>query len=211
MTVLKMIAHSKMAIGIAMRYGWLPGACYKNQRDVKNADQIGFIDIDWKNYDFNRHFEAVKRFRPLMTVAKDIENFDELDFILGQARAMADYCKYIIVVPKDARLIGKMDLIPRQYILGFSVPTRYGGTEIPTQEFNRPVHLLGGRPDVQRRLAEYMPVVSIDCNRFTLDARYGDYFDGERFRPHPVGGYENCLRDSVININKLWESYQARW
>ena len=54
----------------------------------------------------------------------------------------------------------------------------------------RPVHLLGGRPDVQRRLAELMPVFSIDTNRFTLDAAFGDYFDGEMFRPHPIGGYE---------------------
>jgi catechol 2,3-dioxygenase-like lactoylglutathione lyase family enzyme len=73
----------------------------------------------------------------------------------------------------------------------------------------RPVHLLGGRPDVQRRLAELMPVVSMDCNRFTLDAAYGDYFDGETFRPHPVGGYDRCLRDSIKNINKLWRGYTS--
>jgi hypothetical protein len=48
--------------------------------------------------------------------------------------------------------------------------------------FKRPVHLLGGRPDVQRLLAEIMPVVSLDCNRFTLDTAFGDYFDGDKFR-----------------------------
>jgi hypothetical protein len=54
-----------------------------------------------------------------------------------------------------------------------------------------------------------MPVVSMDCNRFTLDAQFGDYFDGRRFRPHPVGGYERCLEDSVLNINKLWVDYRS--
>jgi hypothetical protein len=53
-----------------------------------------------------------------------------------------------------------------------------------------------------------MPVVSFDCNRFTLDAVFGDYFDGERFRPHPVGGYKQCLRDSIQNIELLWEGYR---
>ena len=53
-----------------------------------------------------------------------------------------------------------------------------------------------------------MPVVSFDCNRFTLDAAFGDYFDGETFRPHPVGGYDRCIIDSVKSINKLWASYE---
>jgi hypothetical protein len=58
-------------------------------------------------------------------------------------------------------------------------------------------------------LAQRLPVLSLDCNRFTLDARYGDYFVGDRFRPHPHGGYERCLEDSVININKLWKDYKT--
>jgi hypothetical protein len=52
-----------------------------------------------------------------------------------------------------------------------------------------------------------MPVVSIDCNRFTLDACFGDYFDGEIFRPHPRGGYIRCLTDSISNITDLWNDY----
>jgi hypothetical protein len=76
--------------------------------------------------------------------------------------------------------------------------------------FKGRVHLLGGRPDVQRRLADAMNVVSVDCNRFTLDAAFGDYFDGEKFRPHPKGGYHRCLRDSILNINRLWETYNSK-
>ena len=52
-----------------------------------------------------------------------------------------------------------------------------------------------------------MPVFSFDCNRFTLDASFGDYFDGEIFRPHPTGGYERCIEESIININALWDDY----
>jgi hypothetical protein len=52
-----------------------------------------------------------------------------------------------------------------------------------------------------------MPVFSIDVNRFTLDAAFGDYFDGNFFRPHPMGGYKNCLTDSIKNITDLWLGY----
>ena len=101
-----------------------------------------------------------------------------------------------------------MDLIPAQYVLGYSVPSKYGKTEIPPENFGqREVHLLGGRPDVQRELAKKMNVISLDCNRFTLDAGYGDYFVGDKFIPHKQGGYENCLTDSIININKIWDDH----
>ena len=53
-------------------------------------------------------------------------------------------------------------------------------------------------------------MVSMDCNRFTLDAAFGDYFDGETFRPHPRGGYRRCLRESLRNINALWDDYQLK-
>jgi hypothetical protein len=52
-----------------------------------------------------------------------------------------------------------------------------------------------------------MRVVSFDCNRFTVDAAYGKFFDGGRFRRHPVGGYTRCLADSISNIDRLWHDY----
>ena len=116
-----------------------------------------------------------------------------------------------MIVPKDVSLARRLaKAIPRQYVLGYSVPTRYGATSLPLEAFDgRPVHLLGGRPDTQRRLADSLNVVSIDCNRFTLDARYGDFFDGETFRPHPKGGYRRCLADSIEHINMLWKAYRV--
>jgi len=145
-----------------------------------------------------------------MTVARDVENVEDLDKIIDQAQELALYCNKVVIVPKTSMLTETMnDVIPNKFLLGYSVPTRYGGTPIPPSAFKRHVHLLGGRPDVQRRLAEIMPVVSMDCNRFTFDAVYGDYFDGEIFRPHPLGGYERCIEDSIRNIDALWASYST--
>lgn len=207
--LLKFVAHSATVLQIATRYGWLPGARYTNLRDVKRFHELGFLDIDWKNYDFRRHIEAAEQTRPIMTVARDVEDHRDMKRTVDQAYRLLEYAQYVVLVPKDPLLEGKLNTaFPREFILGFSVPTRYGGTKLSPYAFKRPVHLLGGRPEIQRGLARVMPVVSIDLNRFTLDAAFGDYFDGEIFRPHPRGGYRNCLRDSVKNINSLWSDYR---
>ncbi|MCP1290565.1 hypothetical protein NK214_10230 [Chromobacterium sp. S0633] len=209
---IKFVAHSKRVIDLASQYGWRPGARYTNTRDVRHTNfaGVGFLDIQWKRYDFNRHLDAVVKLRPFMTVARDIESVLQLDDILREAMELKRHAVHVVLVPKDPKLHGRFEeLLPKPFILGFSVPTRYGGTPLAPVNFNRPVHLLGGRPDVQLHYAQTMPVASVDCNRFTLDAAFGDYFDGEIFRPHPDGGYERCLRDSIRNITSGWSGYEA--
>lgn len=207
---IKFVSHSFRAASIAARFGWLPGARYTNLRDARRFDRLGFLDIDWKNYNFARHLEAARSTRPLLTVARDLERIEDVDRIVDQGNELLGYCDNVIMVPKDHRFEQKIEeLIPKQFVLGFSVPTKYGGTRLAPREFRREVHLLGGRPDVQRALARELCVASLDCNRFTLDAAYGDYFDGQIFRPHPTGGYVKCLEDSVANINRLWEGYNG--
>lgn len=209
-SILKFVNHSATVLKIATKEGWLPGARYTNLRDVKRFGALGFLDIDWKNYDFNRHIEAASYTRPTMTVARDIEDKKQLKKTIDQAYRLLEFSQFVVVVPKDLSLARRLNTsIPSEFLLGFSVPTKYGGTLIPPAAFKRPTHLLGGRPDTQRKLAEQIPVFSIDTNRFTLDAAFGDYFDGETFRPHPSGGYKKCLRDSVKNINVLWSDYSA--
>jgi hypothetical protein len=209
--VIMQVAHSKKVLSISSKYNWLPGARYTNLRDIKSFNEIGFIDIDWKNYDFEKHLDAVSKVNPMFTVARDVEDINDLDTILKEAERLSEFSQYTLVVPKDIRMTNQFDkYIPEKYLLAYSVPTKYGGTKIPVTSFKRPVHLLGGRPDVQRKLADLMPVVSFDCNRFTFDARFGDYFNGDKFIKHPVGGYERCIIDSIENINRIWENYTVK-
>jgi|ERR1043166_607723 hypothetical protein len=211
MSVLKFVAHSYRVLKAAHRLGWLPAARYTNLRDVRRFDRLGFLDIDWKDYRFGQHLCAAKQTKPLITVARDVEDERQLPSILDEAHELAVHANQVVIVPKDPRLEHELeDRIPKEFLLGYSVPTRYGNTRISPKAFNRPVHLLGGRPDVQRRLANSLAVTSIDCNRFTLDAAYGDYFDGTKFRRHPIGGYDRCISDSIKNINKLWTSYDVK-
>ena len=145
----------------------------------------------------------------MITVARDIINLDDLDRILDEAYELSNWAETVIVVPKDVRLEHMLpDIIPANFLLGYSVPTHYGDTELnPACFVSRGVHLLGGHPAKQRILGNQLSVKSIDCNRFTLDATFGDFFDGETFRPHPLGGYELCIKESLLNINRLWEGY----
>ena len=206
--VLKFVAHSKTVLRIAVRHGWLPGARYTNLRDVRKFDRLGFLDIDWENYSYSRHLAAVRQTRPLVTVARDITDRRMFTQVLAEAEELERWATHVIVVPKCRRLTAQdIRRIPRRFVIGYSVPTSYGATPLDPKFFRRPVHLLGGRPDVQRRLAAEMPVVSFDCNRFTLDAAFGDYFDGSLFRPHPRGGYRRCLSASIRNINDIWTGY----
>lgn len=205
---IKFSTHSKNVQRISIEYGWRASARYTNLRDVKEFSKVDFIDIDFKNYDFDKHLYAVKKCRPHLTVAQDIFEINQLNHVLKEAQQLNKYADKIIIVPKDINFSGVLEtIIPKKFLLGYSVPTKYGGTALDPSEFKRPVHLLGGRPDKQRILGNKMKVYSLDCNRFTLDASFGDYFVGDKFKPHPFGGYENCIVDSIKNINLLWVNY----
>src|SRR5262245_35032886 len=99
-TVLRIVTHSKKVLRHATRLGWLPGARYTNLRDVRTCKAIGFLDIDWRDYDFERHLAAAEEWKPLLTVARDVEQIGKLDEILRQADKLAEHAKYVIVVPK---------------------------------------------------------------------------------------------------------------
>lgn len=206
----KYVCHSRRVWKLAQEYGWTPGARYTNLRDVR-GERVGFLDIDWKRYDYDRHISAARSVRPDVTVAQDVLDIGDFNKILDQAFELLQYSSNVIIVPKALEFEGRIDeLIPRDFLVGYSVPTKYGGTAISLESFGRrKVHLLGGRPDVQRKLADSLNVASLDTNRFTLDASFGDYFDGVKFVPHPVGGYENCIRSSLENMNKIWDNYRG--
>src|ERR1700730_11531531 len=98
--MIRFVAHSHRVLRIARRFGWLPGARYTNLRDVRRFDRVGFIDIDWVDYSFARHLQAVKATRPMLTVAMDITDPRKLPRILEQAHELSLHCDQVVVVPK---------------------------------------------------------------------------------------------------------------
>lgn len=192
---------------IAKRYGWLPGARYSNLRDIRGIDDVGLIDIDWEQYSFRQHLEAVKAVKPLMTVARDLTSVRDTERLLHQIAALREHVRYVIVVPKTRQFPTVSERFRRRYhILGYSVPTGYGSTSVPLAHFSkRKVHLLGGRPTAQFNLARQLNVVSLDCNSITIDAAFGKYFDGSKCVKAQRSSYLRCLEASLEGINSMWE------
>ena len=110
---------------------------------------------------------ALEKYRPARATVLDLERDNQIDEVLDWAQEAAQWVQSVVIIPK---VCGIIDKIPDQVsgadvVLGYSVPTKYGGTFVPVWEFgNRPVHLLGGSPQAQMKLCHYLNVVSADIN-----------------------------------------------
>lgn len=128
---------------------------------------IYFADQDWKNPDRKRYMAELARHQPMMATVLDWERAEQRSEVLGWAEDAARFVERVLIIPK---VPGTIETLPHrigdtQIILGYSVPTSYGGTFVPTWEFaGWPVHLLGGSPHRQMELCHYLNVVSTDGN-----------------------------------------------
>lgn len=107
---------------------------------------ISFVDIDYKQPDFEKHREVVARLRPKYAIVPDLSDtsVSEQDVARGvkQAEQLSAYCEFPVIVPK---LSDQISLIPGKYVIAYSVPTTYGGAKFGVWKLQgRRVHLLGG-------------------------------------------------------------------
>ena len=180
-----------LAVQAGLRYGIQSGSyrlCpYTGKLSGRHA--VTFVDNDYWDYKHEDHVEAVKAHAPKYATVRDFMTrpqcaaagiaFYELEQVLAWAEELAEYAENVIVIPKADVL----DLIPEQFILGYSVPTTHGGTPLPVEAFRgRRVHLLGGSWKAQlahmAQLGE--DVVSLDNNYVALIAsRFGQFVDPE--------------------------------
>jgi hypothetical protein len=115
--------------------------------------------------------DYLARYRPTMATVLDLERADQLPEVLDWAAEAASWVEKVVIIPK---VEGIVDQIPptvagSEVVLGYSVPTRYGATDLPLEAFaGWPVHLLGGSPHAQmslyRRFAGTARVISADGN-----------------------------------------------
>lgn len=208
----KFMCYGQKIMNNIGQFGWYPGARYTNLRTVRQFDRLGFLDIDWRRYCFESHLLALQKTRPVLSVARDVLCVSEIDSIRREVDQILLYASYAIVVPKDNRIRQRdLENWGDRVIMGYSVPSKYGSTNISPELLQGPVHLLGGSPVNQRRLAEIMNVVSFDNNSIAITARYGRYFDGVKEQTHPSKNlfYEDCIYRSLQGINLLWEGYSV--
>jgi hypothetical protein len=147
--------------------------------------RLQFIDNDFLRYDHAFHVDYVKQYSPRYATVRDLMTerqcrdasveFYSFNQVMEFADEVGQYAERVIVIPKYDCL----DTIPSDFILGYSIPTRYGGTPLPIEAFKgRPVHLLGGSWTQQRNALEILGdgVVSVDNNQIQLMANHGSFY-----------------------------------
>lgn len=181
----------------AYEMGFLPGMisskkdAWRKIFDKCPGIRIGLMDNEWHDYDHAAHVEGVREARPKYATVRDVMTkaqceaagveFIPLERILEMAEEVAEYADEVIVIPKYDCL----DKIPERYVIGFSVPTSYGGTPMPASLLQgRRVHLLGGSWRNQRSYLDVLgqDVVSLDNNHLLRVSEFGDFTlpDGTR-------------------------------
>lgn len=176
-----------------------------------------FTDQNWKNPNRGRYIAELEKHRPHLATVLDWEREEQLADVLGWAEDAAPFVEVVMIIPK---VIGGVARLPRlvggkPVRLGYSVPTKFGGTQVPAWEFyDWPVHLLGGSPKKQYEIAQYINVVSADGNYSQLMAtKYCEFWDGREWQElADFGGkvekdaiYE-AFRRSCENIIKMWQA-----
>lgn len=200
---------------LATHMGWLYGiqsggnVCPCAGPDT--VHRVAFVDNEFKDYDHAKHLAVVREHRPKYATVRDVMteaqcrnagiSFHPLAGILEWADELAEYAGNVIVIPKYDCL----DAIPERFMVGYSVPTSYGGTPLPIEAFRgRRVHLLGGNPEMQiqyyRTIAD--SVVSLDNNQMHLRATFGNTWT--------LGGYVNLQKiphmEGIETAFGLWPS-----
>lgn len=161
---------------IAINHGFLYGA----QMPGTVYFPPMFCDQDWKKPDRAKYMPCLAEHQPHMASVLDLEQPTQLDEVLCWAEEAAQWVDVVMIIPK---FFGAIELLPRVIAgktvrLGYSVPTKFGGTEVPVWEFaGWPVHLLGGSPQAQMQMCNYLNVVSADGNYAQKMAiQYGQFW-----------------------------------
>jgi len=190
---------AEIAIAAGFRYGaQVPN--YKIYADLWFADQ------NWKQPDRAAYMAALAQHRPHMATVLDWERGGQLDEVLSWAEEAAQYCERVLIIPK---VHSGIDRLPRQLggkeiVLAFSIPTKYGGTEVPIWEFSGwPIHLLGGSPQAQMHYARHLnaiaDVVSADGNMANKMAHFCRFW---RAKPGRKGHWVQLAEVGDANFGK---------
>lgn len=231
-------AFAEIAIGAGYRYGVrLP--------EDKAMFPISFADQNWTAYQKalrqspeaasavrTGYMAALAQHRPEYATVLDWERTEQLGEVLDWAEEAAQWSERIVIIPKVISWKSPMTNLPRaiggrDIVLGYSVPTRHGGTDVPIHQFaGWPIHLLGGSPHAQMRLCGRLSaiaeVISCDGNMHALQAQRCRFWRAEKGRKghwvelSEAGDTERgknaplrAFRRSCENIKQAWEEINA--
>lgn len=143
-------------------------------------DRLFFADQNWKKPIRQKYTFGIVRYRPEIATVIDLEKEEQYWEVMSWAEEISPWVERIVIIPKVNGIINR---IPRKIngkdiVLGYSVESQYGRTEVPISEFSGwDVHLLGGTPARQLVCCRQMHVVSLDFNMHIKMANFGcQYF-----------------------------------
>lgn len=152
---------ARLAVEAGFRYGaQLPNT-------VHDYAPLYFADQDWKRPNREAYLAALAQHRPTLGTVLDWERDDQFAEVLAWAEDVARHVQVVVLIPK---VIGGIARLPRviggrPIRLGYSAASTYGGAAVPVWEFiGWPVHVLGGSPHRQMKMAHYLDVHSCDGN-----------------------------------------------
>lgn len=207
------------AVPAALDAGLKIGCISSDTRILRSRVHITFVDNDYKLYDHSLHLSTIQHLSktqirpPKYATVRDIMTPEQcqaegiahypLETILTWADELSQYAKNVILIPKYDCL----SEIPKEYVLGYSVETGYGGTPLPAGRFvSRRVHLLGGRWDRQLAILSELggDVVSLDNNYIQRIAKHGHFVlpDGSRRNLSRAGlGFIPNTRQTCLTLS----------
>lgn len=174
---------------------------------------IGFVDWPFAldNPSMQSYIDMVEGLSPKYAVAPDVEEGRSLDETLAIAEELQQYADRVIVVPKDV----PVSAVPEEYIVGIPFRNEWDqdtGVNAFADFRGRQVHILGGNPTEQLKLARRfdLDVVSVDSPNPLSWADFGRVWVAR------LGG-ANDVRDLIVSYvasgaldpDAVWEEFEA--
>lgn len=187
----------------------------KSPRYYQKGVCVDFLDMDWNDPDPELLLSEARRHRPKYAVAGDyLRESDNVEQVNQRAEQLREYAENVIVVPKSD---GDLQYVPEWCVVGYSVPTEYGGTDIPLREYRdipQQIHVLGGTPHRQFGIVGQLwldSVCSIDGNSIHKAATIGAkawHPDVPHWRK--VNGEDAVERAYRQSVDNLLSAHRAR-
>lgn len=152
------------------------------------------VDMDW-------YIGVVRRVRPRLAVAPDVEGDCTLDDAIRIGDALLDYADAVVIVSKEC----KPSMVPRRFRVGISLGKFGSVAQHWLWEYKScgPVHILGGGTSAQMRVRDYVEVASLDTATLIQRAYFGTWDNGAINAPSWMD-FKDRFIFAVDNYVKWW-------
>ena len=204
----------------AEQYGWLVGSELSYIGHHENHGRtLDFIDMAWDEPKPDELLSACMKHEPKYAIAGDYEHVDDgetvgepIETVNERAELLTQWIDYPIVVPHRP---GEPAKVPECALVGYSTPTRYGGTEAPMWEYQgKDVHVLGGTMNNIKLVIDHLGdcINSIDTNTMHRDAtQYGEYWSvskpNRKKHASTLPSISKTYENSILNMTYAFEQW----